>query len=695
MAIFWNPERDPNGFIFGGDIDVTTNSTDPATLGIPGPQPRYNISREVVQKDTLFLRNKYTITVDGIGLINQTASMLVAGERQNRIHDIIKQLTFQSGKTGKLEITPYGGLPNILVFDDATLLNAEVSEQDETSQGVQNQNYSLTFEAYELTINNDSYQDDQLQTIDSDIGGTTENPIKFRIKDFSESWDWNVTEEYDFTGTDMNVDDPDTRTIDRTFLISHTVSATGYSRPEVVAEGAPKPQNNAAYIEARNFITYWLQNLREGTNYTPPPYVPGDYASADRPADTSSPPPGDTPSERQHAIYNDPFSPATDSVVDHSTPTPIAIKLQGDTIDPDNLARGYFAGIYNEDLTEDPHRAWDQTNTYTQDILEGTYSVTRTWKVSKYPSIVNVEFDVNQDITADANVISVNVSIAGRETFDYPDRTDEQLITERNLVDKVKSDKYRNAKERSRFFLGNALTTIVENFYNVLYPVAGRPDNGGNIKGIKQFPTSLSQTHNQTNGTINISATYSDTLVPNPASWGNIMDETVTVTDSNTDGLNEVVAILPVIAKKSGPIIQNMATTPERTRSVSLEWKMAPNTTAYPNNRKQKPRGLQYIQEFYKPQTTANWQMPDGQQGTTPPVYRQNATETWNWRTGVYSASADYVWTDGSIDDTPIGGNSNVERRVPLPAPGNDYTGAGGTSPLSNPPDDPQNYPDP
>jgi hypothetical protein len=705
MAIEWYPANLENPYTFGGDIEVDGTTGD--ALGIPGPMPRYSFSREVITKDTMFLRNKYTITIDGIALINQQASMLVAGERQAQIHDLVRRLSQYSGKSGRLKINPYGGQPQEIIFRTAKLLSVEISEQDDTSQGVQNQNYSLTFEAYDMLLGQSAGGDpldvvDEYMTVDTVIGGTPENPIVFNIKDFSETWDWNVTEEYDFQDVEMWPGGEDTvdateqakRNIDRTFLISHTVSATGFSAIEDPTQ--VNSQINSAYIEARNFVTYWLQSMRQGADYTPPTAV------------DSIPPPGDTPPEQKNAIYNDPFG---NRVLDHSTKAEQytfgtaggakPIKLEGDLIDPTNLDRGYFAGIYNELVDADPtipqHRAWDQTNTYTQDITEGTYSVTRTWKVSKYPSLVSVVFDLNQDVTSEANVISVTVDIQGRETFDDPARTDTEgtpvssgtNITERNVVDKTSSDKYRNAKERSRFFLGEYLGTLADKFYDVMYPRAGRPNNGGNENGIKKTPTSLTQTHNQTDGTINISATFSDVKLPNPIHWGDIVDETVTVTDNNTDGLNEIVAILPVIAKRSGPIIQNMKTTGERTRSVSLEWKMAPETFPpatpnYPNNRRQKPKGLQYIDQYYKPQAGATWSMPTGQTGTTPPVYRQNATETYNWRTGVYQATVDYVWTDGTTD--------YQDRRIPFPYDVDQNVAPEG--PLANPPQTPPNFGD-
>jgi hypothetical protein len=715
MAIEWYPANKENPFTFGGDIVVDGTTED--KLGIPGPQPRYSMSREIIKKDTMFLRNKYNITITGIGLINQEASMLVAGERQAQIHDIIRRLGHYSGKPGRLEITPYGGLAQIIKFRTAVLLSAEIEEQDDTSQGVQNQNYTLTFEAYDMLLFQDGADplevDKQYAAQDTVIGGTPAAPIYFNIKDFSESWDWNVTEEYDFQDVEMwpgsgETADPTEqakRNIDRTFLISHTVSATGFSAPdfEGTEAGSVDAQTDSAYIQARNFVTYWLQSIRQGANYTPPTTT------------NSVEPPGDEPAEETNAIYNDPFG---DRVLDHSSKTENylfgenggqkKIQLQGAQIDPDAAARGYFAGIYNELVDGDPtipqHRAWDQTNTYTQDILEGTYSVTRTWKVSKFPSIANVSFDLNEDVTSEANVISVTIDIQGRETFSNPARTDSvgtpvstgTNITERNVVDKTSSDKYRNAKERARFFLGENLGNLVDKFYDVMFPRAERPLNGGNVNGIKKVPTSLSQTHNQTDGSISISATYSDVQLPDPSVWGDIVDETVTITDTNSDGLNEIVAILPVIAKRSGPIIQNMRTTPERTRSVSLEWKMNVNTpvvegVGFPENRVRKPYGLQYIQQYYRPLPAQEWSMPEGQEGTTPPVYRQNATETWNWRTGIYQATVDYVWTDGTTD--------HDDRRVPS-IPVTD-TNAGPFSPtdradpLSSPPDAAINNPFP
>lgn len=495
---------------FGGEINPTN--------GLAGPFPRYSISKEAVFKDSLFIANKYNITITGTALINTEASMLVEGARQNKIHENIKEIVFAYNKIGTLEIAPYGGGANILSFNDAILLNAEAAEQDDTSQGTQNQNYTFTFEAYRLAVGGSN--------IDETIETKVDNVI-YDLADVSESWDYNLDEEYSQTSFQQ---DTETSVVYRNFTISHTISATG----RVKKTGA---QVDSGYIQAKNYVEAWLTK-----------------------------------------IGNNPFAT---SIVDHS--------------------RGTAKQVEFENLDKTSLNAFNQVNQYTKDILEGTYSVTRTWKVSKEKAITTISFDLNQDPSAEFNTVSLSVNITGLETIE----SDE-------TVGKNTSNKYQNALA----------------VYNVIYPglssLATAFHTARIAEGtLRTTPSSLSSTHDQTSGIISISATFDDAIVPE-----NVLSMTVNITCNNEDGLSKIVAILPVIAKSDGPIIQNMNTTKERTRSISMDWVMnKANRTTKPSN-----DALSYIENNFKPSGVDN-------------LYLTNKTETWNPRSGQYNISVDYTWT--------------------------------------------------
>ena len=74
--------------------------------------------------------------------------MLTAGQRQSRVQgEALIKMQFNRTQwpmhgAGRLEIQPYGGLANGIVFNDARLSTMELPEQTDESAGVQNLEYS-------------------------------------------------------------------------------------------------------------------------------------------------------------------------------------------------------------------------------------------------------------------------------------------------------------------------------------------------------------------------------------------------------------------------------------------------------------------------------------------------------------------------------------------------------------------------
>ena len=127
-----------------------------SSKGLVGPFPRYSISREdVTTGDGIYLHSKFNISVTGTATIKttDTQDVTVAGQRQNRIQGealIAMHMNRQSWPTignGLLTISSYGGLDNDITFDNARIISLELPEQNEESSGIQNLEYSFTFEA--------------------------------------------------------------------------------------------------------------------------------------------------------------------------------------------------------------------------------------------------------------------------------------------------------------------------------------------------------------------------------------------------------------------------------------------------------------------------------------------------------------------------------------------------------------------
>ena len=106
----------------------------------------------------------------------------------------------------------------------------------------------------------------------------------------------------------------------------------------------------------------------------------------------------------------------------------------------------------------------------------------------------------------------------------------------------------------------------------------------------------------------------------------------MSVTYDNLDGSNNIIAIIGVLGRASGPIIQDMGVTGERKVSVSVDYTMDKE------NRTAKPDGMEQAL-LHKP---ANG-------------YQQSKTETWNAKNGIYNLSLAWAFNDNyyGLDEDP------------------------------------------
>ena len=368
----------------------------------------------------------------------------------------------------------------------------------------------------------------------------------FNLEDFSESWEYSIADEN--TQLEFELDDT-TKKVFRNYTITHTLSAKG--RPKQPSPGED-PKTKSGYIEAKAYVDKWLAYV--GNN--PIPALP--------------------------AI-----------VPDHSRGEEQDVNLK-------EIIQGEDSELY---------AAYNQLNTYSKDILEGTYSVTRTWTVSRHPATCTIDLSLNEDPAAEFNTVELSINIDGHEYF-----------LEGETIDKTTTRKYVSAKSFFDDSVKPIMYTIANSFHK---DRLGDPPE----RPLRTTASSFNQTHNQTSGTISVSATYDDAFTPAE----NVLTHSINITSNNEDGGNNIVAILQVISKADGPIIQNMNTTQERTRSISMDWVMAKSARVLKPSRQAEA----YIEANYKPD-------PDN-------VYRQSKTETWNPLSGAYNVSIDYVWTK----DTP------------------------------------------
>ena len=533
---------------------------------IAGPFPKFSISRECIRKDNLYLGQKYNINITGTAVIVKSSNMLEIGKRQTQIHDIVKKLMRVNNKQGKLYIEDYGGTSQVLTFNDAVLLSVDAAEQTDDSRGVQVQQYTFAFEARDL---NKSDEDD-----------TEPEGSPYNVIDVTENWEFSLNEG-SYTQTEYEKkavgEVAKTANVKKNYAIAHSLSATGVTK----LGGVSNESVSSGYYEAKRYI----QN-------------------------------------RLNILGNNPFNANT--IKDYGAGVPSTDTVGQHNIFESDDREGSRVNLrpYAPDTAK--YTAYNQVNTYSQDILAGTYSVNRNWLASAFAANVSIDLTYNDDDAAAANTVEVSVNIQGHESIveDTLKEEDGTITTAANPNTET-TDKYHNALSVAEtYFLNEDATTGKTGIFSIAEAFYAERAADGTLKAI---PVSKSQSHSQTTGAISLSSSFHDATI----TVSGAVSENITISDTNYDGTNQIVAILPVIGKSDGPVIQNMGITNERTRSVSVEIVMAKG------NRESKP---DIDLSSYRPSTTA---------------YQQNISDSWSPTSGSYNKSIDWVFTGAAQSPPP------------------------------------------
>ena len=275
------------------------------------------------------------------------------------------------------------------------------------------------------------------------------------------------------------------------------------------------------------------------------------------------------------------------------TPTSVSTNVVGGaaatSYDPNDMGGGLGFSL-------SAYTAVNSIRTANTNLAEGSYSVTTTWLMvtgSVYATH-DVEASVEASQDAQSNTITVNGTITGLST----------AVPGNSGTD----NKYDNAVATLGTVLGAAFTLA-----QAVYTSNGLTDTLRNV----QLSKSIGQ--NKVSGTITYSVSYNDLAV----TIANALSETITVNYDNEDGDDNIIAIIPIIGKANGPVIQDMGTTKEKKVSATIDIVMQ---RGY---RTTKPDGTT-IANLYKP-TVAN-------------VFQESKTESWSPSTGSYNLSIGWVY---------------------------------------------------
>jgi hypothetical protein len=259
---------------------------------------------------------------------------------------------------------------------------------------------------------------------------------------------------------------------------------------------------------------------------------------------------------------------------------------------------------------------YNKSRVATVDIHAGTYSLTELWYVSKQSATHDVE--VSYDVDGEGLItVTVSGTIQGLDSGTFASTTENKLTNAESVLSTCLDQSW----------------TLADSTYTTL-KAAGNAGEGESAANdcdedeedesvLRKKEQSRSVSKNKVTGSITYSVTYNDKLESDEAKEEGVVEETITISDDNEDHSNNIVAIIGIIGKADGPIFQEMGTTNERKRSISVDWTMDKC------NRKTKPT--------VKATEAANDYKPTG-------AYQLAKSESWTPATGAYTLNIEWVY---------------------------------------------------
>ena len=282
------------------------------------------------------------------------------------------------------------------------------------------------------------------------------------------------------------------------------------------------------------------------------------------------------------------------------------------------------------DLTD--YEEWNVTNTESIDVAGGSYSSTRTYYYSPAPFTMEIN-GVYEKSEEGIDNLKIDGTIAGLMTPSvyeiYHDKFDNAKIGMNQVVGTGNSPTQPFGKGTAIYKFAEKLFT--DNAYTVFY-------NG--IYSLDDRPISTSVTENKIAGTIQFSASYKPipaTLLALKKEIPNCISLTVNIQEDNpyhseiSDPLYQMKQVIPImiLGRAAGPVVQDMSTTKESYKTVSLE-----ATVDFPErtpDSKCAASGVKLVIDKYAP--------------SRPNAYLTEISDTFDWTNGKLSVNAKWIYT--------------------------------------------------
>jgi|688.fasta_scaffold00240_4 hypothetical protein len=212
------------------------------------------------------------------------------------------------------------------------------------------------------------------------------------------------------------------------------------------------------------------------------------------------------------------------------------------------------------------YRTFNHSRNSNTDIPNGSCTVTDTWILALDSSTCLQSFQSSVDFNQNSNAPTIEVSgeITGLNTYNITEKKNNAYLNAKNIINKNMSKAFNLAQSAydNSGISGNLIPSAYE------------------VKNNKQ-QTSVS--HNRNNGTITWSVTYiADKFLCDP---DYVQSENITETYDNPYGEAKPVAIIPIIGRPNGPVIQTFTTGKEMKKNVTIDIILKPNKRTLANGR--------------------------------------------------------------------------------------------------------------
>jgi hypothetical protein len=201
------------------------------------------------------------------------------------------------------------------------------------------------------------------------------------------------------------------------------------------------------------------------------------------------------------------------------------------------------------------YKAYNHQRNASTDISGAGYSLTDTWVLApeNTKALHTISSSIQAEQTAPAVVVNINGTITG--------------LSE-NIATSNINDKYTNAKaELNTFINGTKPYSLASNIYENLNSFFKRTGSSLNDNMLSK---SIGVNKNTGEITWSVSFNNETFIVPFPHK-NKISSERITINWNNSDRSVNVIAIIPVLGRAAGPVIQYFNTNKERTVSVNLD----------------------------------------------------------------------------------------------------------------------------